>query len=118
MATRAYTVISDGARNKIVQWTGLGNGDDGQWISFAGRYPDKTMHVYGTPGTGLHVKPYGSNEVGVPANAAQLQDATEDLIDITSVPAIVVILQNTHQFRPVVTGDGSTSITVLLELRA
>ena len=118
MAERAYSVEYDGVYHKVIKWTGLGNGDTGAPYPFAGRYPDKTMHVYGTAGTGLHVKAYGSNEVGTPANGAQLRDATEDLIDVASVPDAVVVLPNTHQIWPSVAGDGSTSITVLMELKA
>jgi len=118
MSEIAYTVEYDGLMNKVIKWTGLGNGDTGKPYPFADRYPDKTMHVYGTAGAGLHVKAYGSNEVGTPSNGAQLRDATEDLIDITTIPDIVVVLPNTHQVWPDVAGDGTTAITVLMELKA
>jgi hypothetical protein len=114
----AYTVEYDGVKNKVIKWV-LTNGQAGAWYPFAGRYPDKTMHVFGTAGSGLHVKPYGTNEaVAAPTSEAQLEDATEDLIDITAVPAVVVVLPNTHQIRPKVAGDGTTAITVMMELKA
>lgn len=116
MAERAYSVLVDKVNRKVIKWTGLGNGDTGQWYPYAGHYPDKTMHVYGTAGAGLHVKPFGSNEIGAPAAGAQLYDATEELIDITTVPIVKTVLPNTNQIRPEVTGDGTTSITVLLEM--
>jgi len=118
MAERAYSVDYDGVNHKVIKWTGLLNGDTGQWYPHAGRYPDKTMHVFGTAGAGLHVKPFGSNESGTPSNRAQLRDATEDLIDITTIPDAVVVLPNTRQIQPDVAGDGTTAITVLLELKA
>lgn len=119
MAERAYTVEYDGVKNKVVKWTGLLNGDVGTWYPFAGRYPDKTMHVYGTIGTGGHVKVEGTNEVATPTSAVLLCDATEDVIDISSLPDLKVVLPNTQMVRPHVTaGDGTTSVTVMMELKA
>jgi hypothetical protein len=122
MAERAYTIEVDKVHRKVIKWTGLLNGDTGQWFPYAGYYPDKSMHVFGTAGAGLHVKPYGTNEgydpLTPPSQAVQLKDATEDLIDITSVPDIAVILPNTEQVRVGVAGDGTTNITVIMEMKS
>jgi len=119
MAERAYSILVDKAKRKVIRWTGLQNGDTGAWLPWAGHYPDKTVHAYGTAGAGLSLKMEGSNEIGTPTAAVDLVDATEDVINIQTLPGVSVVLPNTNQIRPNIEGgDGTTAVTVLLELNA
>lgn len=118
MAVVNYEILVDKVRLKVIKWEGLGNGDTGQWYAAAGHYPDKSCHAMGTPGTGLSLKMEGTNEVGTPASSVDLHDATEDVINIQTLPSMVLILESTGQIRPnVEAGDGTTDVDVLLMMK-
>jgi hypothetical protein len=118
MTERAYTLLVDNTRQKVVQWTGLLNGDTGQWYEYSGAYPEKFMQVFGTFGTGGSCKPEGSNEdpAGTVTYPIQLRDSSHTLIAFTAAGGDT-ILQNPRIIRPNVSaGDGTTSLTVLLHI--
>lgn len=119
MAERDFTYLVDHVNFKVVRWDGLQNGDTGKPFTFSGYYPDKSVHVFGTPGTNLHVYVQGTNETGSPSNWAKLADSTGTTIDITSLsePVMRQILQSPVQIRPYVTGDASTNVSVIIAMR-
>jgi len=115
MAVRAYSVIKDSVNMKVIKWTGLLNTDTGQPYEFASKYPDKSVQVYGTFGASPHCFIEGTNELvdGSPANYQTLNDPSSAALDIVAAK-VEQILENTNLIRPRVTGDGTTSLTVLL----
>jgi len=115
MAVRSYTVIKDNVRMKVVKWTGLLNGDTGQPYEFSGKYPDKSVQVFGTWGATPHCYIEGTNELvdESPAQYETLNDAQGNALDVAA-DKIEQILENTNLIRPRCTGDGTLSLTVLM----
>jgi hypothetical protein len=103
---------------RVIKWADMANGDVGLPYT-APQYPDKSVQVTGTPGTGCACSIQGSNVAnGTPAYFI-LTDAQGNSLtfDSTAVTAnkIEQVVENTWQIRPVVTaGDVNTSVTVRL----
>lgn len=117
MATRASTFNQGVSKNGAVfqaSWTGLLNGDDGAWISFA-EWSAKTFHVFGTFGAAGTVIIEGSNDVTVPpTNASTITNWQATQLSATSA-GFLTARDMPIWVRPRVTGgDGTTSITVTL----
>lgn len=115
MATRNGTLseVSEIGTVKLVEWTGLLNGDDGsaaQWCDYA----DRCIQVSGTFGTGGSVTVEGSNNGTVWAAMADPQGNT---LTFTSAK-IEQALELPRYVRPRVTaGDGTTNLTVSILMR-
>lgn len=101
----------------VLEWTGLLQGDDGEWKPLS-YWNDKCLHMYGTL-DGATVTLQGSNESAPTAgNAVGLTDPTQTAISFT-VKGIKQVLENPLFVRPVVTGgDGTTNLTVRLVCRS
>lgn len=112
------TKPNDTTNARFIMWPNMANGDTGQPLEIQ-RYPDKTVHIYGTFGAGGSVTIQGSNDPRVisdPSNAVwtTLTDPQANALTKTSA-AIEVILESPRYIRPSVTaGDGTTSITVVI----
>ena len=117
MATIPYVVVSvpqndaTGATG-IVYWPNMANGDVGQAFELF-KYTDRTMQVYGTFGAGGTATAKGSLNG---SNYATLADPNGNDLALTTAK-IETILEATRYFRPEVTGDGTTSLTVYLPYR-
>lgn len=105
----------------VLACTGLANGDTMATIECP-QLSDKTVHIYGTFGTGGSVTIYGSNDIAdkalAPDNAAAgwivLSDPNGNSITKTS-KAIEVILENPRYITAKVTaGDGTTSLKIFI----
>lgn len=112
MATRA--VASDrkrGRRERVVQWTGILNGDDGIWIEAAG-WCIAWFIVSGTFGTATMNIDYDMSDDG---------SSTNVILSTTAASR----QQQTHdnflagRIRPRVTGaDGTTNLAITVVLKA
>jgi len=117
MAVRAYVEKNLGGGVRKVSWTGLtkATNDVGQWYqleSTGPRFNDKTVHVYGTFGTGGNLKMQGSN-LDTPTDATNFQilDSANADMEFTAV-AGKVAMQNPQFIRPAITaGDANTNLT-------
>lgn len=97
----------------LVTWTPLQNGDDGDAIPFS-QYADKSVQVTGIFGAGGSVAFEGSND-GV--NWSPLTDAQGNDLNFTTAK-IEQVVEITYRVRPrVVSGDGTTSVSVTLLAR-
>lgn len=117
MTTRASvfnnTVSKDGAVFQA-SWTGLLNGDDGAWISFA-EWSAKTFHVFGTFGAGGTVVIEGSNDITSPPTNANTITNWQATPLSTTTAGFLTARDMPIWVRPRVTaGDGTTSVTVTL----
>jgi len=121
MATVSYVdypePIAGGGVRRVV-WTNLHNGDNGQWYVLTGaKYPDKSVHVYGTFGTGGTLVIEGSNQVDTFDNYSTLTDSFGNSLTFAAA-GLRQINQNTFAIRPRVTsGDANTSLTVVICMR-
>lgn len=118
MATVSYTVEYESVNCKVIKWTGLTTANsDGAPYTLSGKYADKCVHVFGTLGTGGKLDIQGSNEAA-PSNWLMVEDQAGANLQISAVPKIKQVLENTLKIRPYVSaGDGSTSFTCLLLIR-
>lgn len=122
MAERVYTEKDLGGGVKLVAWTGLTKTTDdvGQWYQLTGigpRYGDKTVHVYGTFGTGGKCQMQGSNEEGTPAHEFVMDDSLGSALEFTAV-AGKVAMQNPLFIRPAITaGDAATDLACAMIIR-
>jgi len=116
MATAPYEVLHDSVRLKILKWTITTVDADGQPYLFSGRYPDKSLHVFGTFGTGGNLKGQGTNEVTTPTNWYSLNDPQQNELSFTAAK-IEQILENVYQFRPYLSAGTGVTLTVLLCLK-
>jgi hypothetical protein len=121
MATVSYTdypePVAGGGVRRLV-WTNLQNGNDGQWYVLTGaKYPDKSVHVYGTFGSGGTLVIEGSNQSDTFDNYVTLLDSFGNNLSFTAA-GLKEINQNTFAIRPRVTGgDATTSLTVIICMR-
>jgi len=116
MATAVKTILHDSVKLKVIQWIITSTDTDGAPYIFSGRYPDKSIHVFGTFGTGGVVKAQGTNEVLSPANWYNLNDPQGAEISINAAK-IKEILENVYQFRPYLSAGTGTALTVILCLK-
>ena len=115
MATRAYSWIEtpyDAHGVRLIQWTGLLNGDDG--TPFLGApFNDRSIQVLGTFGVGGTLVMEGANAMLSPTWHG-LADPQGNALSFTS-GRTEAVLEVTTQIRPRVTaGDGTTTLTVLM----
>ncbi|MCL6456699.1 MAG: hypothetical protein K6T85_01710 [Gorillibacterium sp.] len=99
-------------------WSGLRNGDSGQWyLVTCAKYPDKCVQVIGTFGTGGTVVIEGSNQYDNITDYSTLSDSFGDSL-VFGASDIKQINQNPLAIRPRVTaGDSSTNVTILIAMR-
>jgi hypothetical protein len=123
MATRALTAkrrqLSAGGRDTIVKWTGLLNGDDGQWYGEPGMVL-RSYSVSGVFGAGGNaaLKVSGNDAL----DAAFVPGTQTDESIITGAGAIVAAGTTTNNqytaapsYRPTITaGDGTTNLTFIM----
>ena len=118
MTTRTPTVIHPGSvidldHATLYTWSGLLNGDDGSPIS-GSDFPDRTVHILGTFGSGGSVNLEGSNDG---TNWLPLTDPQGNAITKTAT-ALEMVTETPRYIRPRVTaGDGTTDITVIVFAR-
>jgi hypothetical protein len=116
MATRDYVQNrtphdADGVRS--ITWTGLLNGDDGEAYVQAG-YPDRSVQVFGTYGTGGSITIEGANDPAL-TNWVTLHDAQGVSLTFPTPAKIAVVAEHTYAIRPrVPAGDGTTNLTCVL----
>ncbi len=117
MAEREGTLIVDDQGTVVITWSGLRNGDTGDWVR-AGHFADKTVQVIVTAaGSGDKVAMQGSPDNGV--TEGDLHDAQGGLISAvltsTTISDPEVISETPLWIRPEVTaGDGTTDLTVVV----
>jgi len=116
MATAAYEVLHNSVRLKVIKWTITSTDLDGAPYIFAGRFPDKSLHVFGTFGTGGNLKGQGTNEVTSPSNWYSLNDPQGNELSFTAAK-VGQILENAYQFRPYLSAGTGVTLTVLLCLK-
>lgn len=117
MATRNPTFVQPGGANvdhaTLVTWTGLLNGDDGSPVNLSD-FPDRTIQILGTFGTGGSVNFEGSNNN---TNWEILTDPQGNAITKTAA-SMEFVTETPLWVRPRVTaGDGTTSLTVIMFAR-
>lgn len=117
MAERTPTFVQPGRPDMehatLVTWTGLLNGDTGTPVSKTD-FPDRTVQILGTFGSGGSVNFEGSNDG---TNWAILTDPQGNAITKTAA-AMEVVTETPRYVRPNVTaGDGTTSLTVIMFAR-
>lgn len=109
MATRTQSTNLDNGDFRVVTWTGLLNGDDGERAELAA-FSDRSVQFTGTFGTGGSVTLEGSND-GTTYFA--LSDPQGVAITRTAA-GLKAVSELTRFIRPRVTaGDGTTSLTVV-----
>lgn len=110
-----YTLPIDSNRIWLLQWTGLLNGDTGNYAVIP-HMEDWSVHVFGTFGAGGSISIQGSNETGAPANPIILVDPAGALLTFTAA-ALKQALPQAYAVRPTVTaGDGTTALTVIVRI--
>lgn len=113
MATRTITVTPVYPNVRLVAWSGLLNGDDGDKFE-VGDFADYCVQVGGTFGTGGTIVLQGSND-GV--TYFTLNDPGSSAISKTAA-ALEQVLEAPRYVRPLVTaGDGTTSLTCTIYAR-
>lgn len=106
------SVRTNTSKAYIARWANAANGDTCN-AQAAAQYTDKSVQVFGTFGAGGQVSVEGSNDGD---NWATLSDPQGNPRLFTSAK-IEMVSEATHFIRPVVTGDGSTSLTVLIMMK-
>jgi len=116
MATRtagSSNSSSHGSSCRVITWTGLLNGDDGEPVKLVFA-PDRSIQFFGTFGTGGTIVLEGSNNG---TNYVVLTDPQGNNISKTA-EGIEMVTELTLWVRPRVTGgDGTTSLTAILLAR-
>lgn len=112
MAVINYTILTRVKGIHIIAWLNLANGDTGSpFEGFA--WPDKSVQVVGTFGTGGNCQIQGANMASSLVYAA-LNDPQGNVLDITTAK-IETLLENTYWTRPSITaGDVATDLSVYL----
>lgn len=113
MAVRAGLVTYPARGVVKVVWSGLLNGDTGDFQGLMG-YPDKAVSVKGTFGAAGSVSIQGTNDAGTTADI--INDSRGEANPLTfTAQDMRQVLENPEGVRPIVTaGDGTTSLTVTL----
>lgn len=96
----------------VFRWADLANGDAGLALA-GGRLADRTVQVFGTFGSGGKAFIEGSNDG---EHWATLTDPQGNALELTA-SKVEAISEAVQYLRPRVTGDGSTSLTILLFAR-
>lgn len=119
MAVRTPTIHSLDAGTKLVEWTGLLNGDTGSPV-YLPEFGDRSVQLSGTLGVGGAATMQGSNDLptATPSTYGSLTDPGLTAIVLSAVGALETILDPTVWVRPNITaGDGSTNLTVKMYCR-
>lgn len=93
-----------------ITWANLQNGDWGSWEG-SDSYPDKTVHVYGTFGTGA-VQIEGINALG--GTPVTLKDGNGAALSSITASALAVIRDNPKFVRPFVVGGSGANVTIVI----
>jgi hypothetical protein len=115
MATRDFVRDIPQSLNQsvfIFAWSGLLNGDEGQPIELA-QYADRSVQVSGAFGASGQVQIMGSLD-GI--NYVPLNDPQGNPLTITTAK-IEAVSELVRWLKPVVTGDGTTDLTVTALLK-
>lgn len=113
MPTRTLTANRLGDRTEIVTWAGLLNTDDGSPYERVD-FPDRSVQVSGTFGTGGTVVIQGTNN-GTAWHT--LTDPQGNALSFTAA-GLEQVQELTRQIRPLVTGgDGTTNLVVTMLTR-
>lgn len=105
--------VSPAGAVKLILWTGLLNGDTGDWVRFA-QFSGKTFQVFGTFGTGGSVTLQGSNDGSTPVNVSTLSSWQATPLTLTAT-GFATSRDMPIWVRPIVTaGDGTTNVSVSL----
>lgn len=94
-----------------VTWSNLQSGDWGSWEE-TGRYPDKTIHVYGTFGS-TTVRIEGANATATGSEAV-LKDGNGQLLSGLNTSSVAVLRDNPTYIRPFLVGGVGATLTVIL----
>lgn len=114
MATVLGTQRWNTKRVSSTTWTPLLTTDVGSAES-PGRLADKSVQILGTVGAGGSVNIQGSNDGTNWVSLTASSTAAPGVSLATAAPGIYQIIENTLFIRPlVVSGDGTTSLTVIL----
>jgi hypothetical protein len=116
MATASYEVLVDNVNLKVIQWTLTDANPGGQPFVVGGHFPDKSIQVFGTFGSGGTVKLQGTNEPDTPSNWDNLDDPQGSEISLAAA-GIEEVLQNTLQIRPYLSAGTGVTLTVLVCLK-
>ncbi len=113
MATRAVEKVEVGPRHAVYKWENLTTTDaDGEWLEIPD-FPNRSVQVIGTQGSGGDLDIEGSNDGGT--NAAPLNDLDGNAISVGAPDTMHMIRENTRAIRPNVSGgDGTTDYDVWL----
>ena len=109
MHIEPYRTQTQTQKAYVAHWDNITNADTCAELQSA-QYTDKSVQVFGTFGVGGAVTFQGSNDG---QNWATLTDPQGNALTITSAK-IEMVSEATMFVRPVITGDVSTSVTVLL----
>lgn len=115
-AVRAITEYTAGLRGTKVYYNPVAlDSDDSTTLMSVATYTDKTIHVYGTFGTGGSLTIQGSNKPNEDGTTMVTLHKT-DLSAMTFTAAgCFTLLENPLWLRAIVTaGDGTTALTVAL----
>ena len=121
MTTRTTAIktrtTASGAKDVIVTWAGLQNGDDGQWVSI----PGAVLRAIGRSGTwgtagSVSLKMSNGDASGAsPITGAQADEGVLSGPFTASGLTTANLYLATASYRPVVTaGDGTTNLTLTL----
>ena len=107
MAIASYSVVHDSAKLKVIKWNLKHvtappfDEREGQPYVFSGRFPDKSVQMYGTFGAGV-VKLQGSNEIAAaPTSWVSLNNPLGvELSFATATKRVAGVLENVYQVRP------------------
>jgi hypothetical protein len=109
MLIDSYRTQTQTQKAYVAHWDNITIADQCAPLQSA-QYTDKSVQVFGTFGVGGSVTFQGSNDG---TNWATLTDPQGNPLTFTGAK-IEMVSEATLFVRPVVTGDGSTSLTVLL----
>lgn len=109
MTIEPYRTQTQTQKAFVAHWDNITPADTCSPVQSA-QYTDKSVQVFGTFGVGGAVVIQGSND-GI--NWATLTDPQGNPLSFTSAK-IEMVSEATLMVRPAVSGDGTTSLTVLL----
>ena len=115
MSEIAYTETRYGPGHPLIAivWASLGNGDTGKPF-FPPRFTQRSVHIFGTFGSGGSITLQGSNERGTATSWITLEDLWGDDLILTAA-GLKQIGSHGLQTRPNVTaGDGDTDLTIIM----
>jgi len=96
----------------VVTWVLVSGSLDGQWV-VAPVNSDINVQAYGSNWNGKTLNIQGSNETDeTPSNPISLKDALRNTIAMTGTNETEQILDNMYQYRPLLGGNPTNSVTV------